>query len=157
MVFLMLLLWFSSNYWNQYHIPFHLPLHRLLVKTSSPKTEMKRSFDWVFIICNSSIISWGWGRTKEDIFHYFKFRPLVRTTFAHSLFLMIIQIFYWCLRPKIKFSNNKNSASVHVIFPVMLQWAEAVPLNILHLTWAQWWEAVAPVITVLSSKLLQAG
>ena len=28
-------------------------------------------------------------------------RPLVRTTFTYWLFLMIIQIFYWCLGPKI--------------------------------------------------------
>ena len=42
-------------------------------------------------------------------------KPLVWTHFAHRLFLMIIHIFYWCLRPKIKFSNDKNSALVHVI------------------------------------------
>ena len=56
-----------------------------------------------------SIIIWGWHRSKEDTFHK-SLRLLVMTTFAHRLFLMIIQIFYWCLRPKIKYSNYKNSA-----------------------------------------------
>ena len=75
----------------------------------------------------------SWSRAKEDTFHDFKSlglcpaKPLVRTTFVHWLFLMIIQIFYWCLRPKIKFSNHKNSPSVYVIFSVMLEWAGFYP------------------------------
>ena len=52
----------------------------------------------------SSIIIWGWGQSK------------IRTTNAHRLFLVIIKIFYWCLRPKINFSNHKNLASMCMLY-----------------------------------------
>ena len=60
----------------------------------------------------SSIIIWGWGQSN------------IRTTNAHRLFLMIIKIFYWCLRPKINFSNDKILASmciIIIIFPAMFE------------------------------------
>ena len=38
--------------------------------------------------------------------HPYYTKLVSKTTFAHSLFL-IIQIFYSCLRPKIKFSNHE--------------------------------------------------
>ena len=47
---------------------------------------------------------WDWGRCKERYHLWFQntYRPSARITLiAHWLFLMIIQIFYWCLRPKI--------------------------------------------------------